>query len=216
MSDHFRTLAAPAEFRHKIERSEFLGIAFPVTTEEEFFAELQRIQKLHFDATHHCWAFRLRGGQAIPPVPGPDFDGQAGLPVLHARSRSSDAGEPSGTAGKPILAAIEGAEFHDVGVVVVRWYGGVKLGTGGLSRAYRETAAETLKLAKPLDRYVYARIRVIVPFEALNNVYRMIHPPDVVLVSEQFGEQNIFTFDVRLSAQTALEKRLTELRLATV
>src|SRR5437868_947380 len=75
--DSFTTLAERAEFRHKIERSDFLGVAFPATTEEEFFAELQRIQKKYFDATHHCWAFRLR-----------------------ERARSSDAGEPSGTAGK--------------------------------------------------------------------------------------------------------------------
>ena len=193
MSDHFRTLAERIEFRHKIERSEFLGIAFPVTSEEEFFGELERIQKRHFDATHHCWAYRLRD-----------------------RSRSSDAGEPSGTAGKPILNAIEGADLHDVAVVVVRWFGGIKLGTGGLSRAYRDTAAETLKLAKPLDRYVYARIRVIVPFEALNTVYRLIHPPDVLLAEETFGEQNIFAFDVRLSSDETFRKRLAELRLATL
>lgn len=195
MSDHFRTLAEPVEFRHKIERSEFLGIAFPVTVEDDFFAELQRVQKRHFDATHHCWAFRL---------------------FAESCSRSSDAGEPSGTAGKPIVAAIEGAEFHDVGVIVVRWYGGVKLGTGGLSRAYRDTAAETLKLVKALDRYVYARIRVVVPFEALNNVYRLIDPPRVLLVEEHFGERNEFAFDVRLSSQEAFDKRLRELRLATL
>jgi uncharacterized YigZ family protein len=212
MSDHFRTLAAPVEFRHKIERSEFLGIAFPVTREEDFFAELERVQKRHFDATHHCWAFRLSGGQAISPV----RPGQAGLPALHSRTRSSDAGEPSGTAGKLILAAIEGAGFHDTGVVVVRWYGGVKLGTGGLSRAYRETAAETLKLATSLDRYLYARIRVVVPFEALNTVYRMIDPPHVLLAGESFGETYEFAFEVRLSVREAFEKRLRELRLATL
>ena len=192
MSDHFRTLAEPVELRHKIERSEFLGIAFPVAREDDFFAELGRVQKRHFDATHHCWAFRL---------------------FAESRSRSSDAGEPSGTAGKPILAAIEGADLNDTGVVVVRWYGGVKLGTGGLSRAYRDTAAETLKLARPLDRYVYARIRVVVPFEALNNVYRLIQPPNVLLAEEHFGERNEFGFDVRLSSQEAFEKRLRELRL---
>ena len=195
MSDHFRTLAERVEFRHKIERSEFLGIAMPVTSDEEFFAELERAQKKYFDATHHCWAFRL---------------------FAESRSRSSDAGEPSGTAGKPILAAIEGADFHDAGVIVVRWYGGVKLGTGGLSRAYRDTAAETLKLAKPLDRYVYARFRVVVPFEMLNQVYRLIHPPNVLLVEERFGEQNEFVFDVRLSSADGFAARLRELRLATL
>ncbi|MEA2488766.1 MAG: hypothetical protein QOH21_558, partial [Acidobacteriota bacterium] len=176
--DHYRTIPEPAEFRHKIERSEFLGIAFPVTTEEAFFEELTRVQKKYFDATHHCWAFRL---------------------WTDGRSRSSDAGEPSGTAGRPILAAIEGAEVHDVGVIVVRWYGGIKLGTGGLSRAYRDTAAETLQAAPRLDRYVYERVSIIVPFDALGTVYRLIHPPDILLAVERYGEENEFIFEVRAS-----------------
>jgi uncharacterized YigZ family protein len=193
--DHYRTLAGPAEFRHKIERSEFLGIAFPIAREEDFFAELERVQKRYFDATHHCWAFRL---------------------FADARSRSADAGEPSGTAGKPILAAMDGAALHDLGVIVVRWYGGIKLGTGGLSRAYRDTAAETLRVATLLDRYVYRRIGVIVPFDALSHVYRLVHPPDVVLIEEHYGERNEFSFDVRLSLVETFTKRLTELRLITL
>jgi uncharacterized YigZ family protein len=192
--DHYRTLAEPAEHRQKIERSEFLGIAFPVTREEDFFAELERVQKRHFDATHHCWAFRL---------------------FTDSRSRSSDAGEPSGTAGKPILAAIEGSALYDVGVVVVRWYGGVKLGTGGLSRAYRDTAASTLRDAKLLDRYVYQRVRVIVPFDALSHIYRLVNPPDVVLVEERYGEENEFFFEVRLSAVDGFRARLTALRMSS-
>lgn len=191
-SDHYRTLAAPVVFRQKIERSDFLALAFPVTTEEAFFAELHRIQKRDFDATHHCWAFRL---------------------FAESRSRSSDAGEPSGTAGKPILAAIEGAALHDVGVIVVRWYGGVKLGTGGLARAYRETAAEALKLAQPLDRYVYERFRVVVPFDQLSTAYRFVNPPHVLLAEERYGEENEFFYDVRVSFAEDFGKALTEKRL---
>ncbi len=190
--DHYRTLAARAEFAHKIERSEFLGIAFPIASEDEFFAELERVQKKYFDATHHCWAFRL---------------------FAESRSRSSDAGEPSGTAGKPILAAIEGASLHDLGVIVVRWYGGIKLGTGGLSRAYRETAAETFRGAQLLDRYVYDRIVVIVPFDAISNVYRLVDPPNVVLVESRYGDENEFFFDVRASFAGDFRKKLIELRL---
>jgi uncharacterized YigZ family protein len=190
--DHYRTLASRAELAQKIERSEFLGIAFPVAGEDEFFAELERVQKKHFDATHHCWAFRL---------------------FAEARSRSSDAGEPSGTAGKPILAAIEGAAVHDLGVIVVRWYGGIKLGTGGLSRAYRDTAAETLRHASLLDRYVYRRVRAIVPFDSISNVYRLVDPPNVVLVEQRYGEENEFAFDVRASLAEAFRARLAELRL---
>ncbi|HKR66030.1 MAG TPA: YigZ family protein [Thermoanaerobaculia bacterium] len=188
MSDHYRTLAVPSEFRHKIDRSDFLGIAFPIEREDAFFEELTRIQKRYFDATHHCWAFRL---------------------FTDARSRSSDAGEPSGTAGKPILAAIEGAALHDVGVVVVRWYGGVKLGTGGLSRAYRETSAEALRAATLVDRYVYERIRVVAPFDSIGAIYRLPDPPNVLLVETRFGDENEFFFDVRASLADDFRKRIT-------
>ncbi|HWW61306.1 MAG TPA: YigZ family protein [Thermoanaerobaculia bacterium] len=191
-ADHYRTLNTGAEFRHKIERSEFLGIAFPIAGEDAFFDELARVQKKHFDATHHCWAFRL---------------------FAENRSRSSDAGEPSGTAGKPILAAIEGADVQDVAVVVVRWYGGIKLGTGGLSRAYRDTAAQTLQNAAVVDRYIYTRVRVLVPFDALGQIYRLIDAPDVLLAEERYGDENEFFFDVRASHVGEFAKRLTELRL---
>jgi uncharacterized YigZ family protein len=188
--DHYRTLAARAEHRIKVERSEFLGIAFPVSDEESFFAELRAIEKTHFDATHHCWAFRLFNEE---------------------RTRSSDAGEPSGTAGKPILSAF--GDLDDVGVVVVRWYGGVKLGTGGLSRAYREAAAGVLSIAPIAERYVYERVRVVVPFEALGTVYRLVNAPDVVLVGETYGVRNEFEFDVRRSMVESFAKTLREKRL---
>jgi uncharacterized YigZ family protein len=190
--DHYRTPAAPAEHRLKVDRSEFLGIAFHVESEAEFFAALKSCEKRYFDATHHCWAFRL---------------------LADHRARSSDAGEPSGTAGRPILSSIESADLFDAGVVVVRWYGGVKLGTGGLSRAYRETAAETLRRATVADRYVYQRIGVSVPFDRLGDAYRLVAPPDVVLVAEEFGEANVFQFDVRLSRAEEFTRLMAEKRL---
>ena len=193
MSDHYQTIAAPVEFRQKIERSEFLGIAFPTLSEPSFLASLAAIQKQHFDATHHCWAFRLR-----------------------ERTRSSDAGEPSGTAGKPILNAIESSDLYEVGVVVVRWYGGIKLGTGGLSRAYRDTAASTLQLAARVDRYLYTRFEVTVPFDAFGTIYRLVDPPHVVLAEERFGETNTFAFDIRTSRAEEFAKALVERRLAFV
>ncbi|HEY8131407.1 MAG TPA: YigZ family protein [Thermoanaerobaculia bacterium] len=193
MTDHYRTIASHSESRQKIERSDFLGIAFPIANDAQFFEELSRITKRHFDATHHCWAFRL---------------------LQDNRTRSSDAGEPSGTAGRPILSAIEGADLFDIAVVVVRWFGGVKLGTGGLSRAYRDTAAETLRRAEIVERFIYDRFRVVVPFDRLSDVYRLVDPPAVLLVEEQFGETNEFVFDVRRDrhdafAQTLAARRLT-------
>jgi uncharacterized YigZ family protein len=192
--DHYRTLAAPSEFRQKIDRSEFLGIGFRVETEDAFFAALAALTKRHYDATHLCWAFRLFANGKI-------------------RARSADAGEPSGTAGKPILSAIEGADVYDTAVIVVRWYGGVKLGTGGLSRAYRDTSAEALRAASIEDRYVYERIRVTVPFDQLGVVYRLMDAPHVLLAAEHFGDTNEFDFDVRLSRAEAFAKTLVEKRI---
>jgi uncharacterized YigZ family protein len=189
MLDHYRTPAAPAEFRQKIERSEFLGIALQVESDDDFFAELASLTKKYYDATHLCWGFRLFANGEI-------------------RARSADAGEPSGTAGRPILSAIEGADLYDAAVVVVRWYGGVKLGTGGLSRAYRETAAETLRSTRIADRYVYKRFRISVPFDQLGIVYRLIDAPRVVLAGEHFGETNEFEFDVRISRADEWAKTL--------
>ena len=194
-ADHYRAAASRAEFTQKIERSEFLGIAIPVTEENAFFAELEAIAKKHFDATHHCWAFRL---------------------FANDRSRSSDAGEPNGTAGKPILSAIEGADLYDTAVIVVRWYGGVKLGTGGLSRAYRDTAARVLAITPVVERYVYTRFSIIVPFESLSVIYRLIDAPNVVLISESFGDRNVFELDVRTSMAEAFAEKLREHRLTTL
>lgn len=138
MRDSYRTLGAAAEFRQKIERSDFLGLAIPVSDERDFFTQLNAASKRHFDATHHCWAFRL-------------FEGE--------RSRRADAGEPSGTAGRPILSAIEGADLFDVAVIVVRWFGGVKLGTGGLGRAYRDTAVNALRVRVRCATLASRRVR---------------------------------------------------------
>jgi uncharacterized YigZ family protein len=193
-ADSFNTITAPAIYRQKIERSEFLALAFPVTKDDAFFEELARIEKRHFDATHHCWAFRL-------------------FAEGNVRQRSSDAGEPSGTAGKPILSAIEGASLHDTGVVVVRWYGGVKLGSGGLTRAYRDTAAQALATASVRTRYLYERFTVEVPFASMSVAYRLAHPPDIVLSGEEFGETNQFFFDVRASHRNVFARSLEERRL---
>ncbi len=178
--DHYRTPAEPADGEIKVDRSRFLGFVIPLASEEQFNAELGALSKRFFDATHLCWAWRIAGD---------------GTP----RERSSDAGEPHGTAGKPILSAIEGADLFDLAVIVVRFYGGVKLGTGGLSRAYRAAAQAAIAEAPLADRYLYMRFEIAVPFSQLNLIYRMVAPPAVVLVREAFGEKDLFQLDVRRS-----------------
>lgn len=119
----YRTLSGHAEHvADPIKKSRFIGWAAPAGTEDEALALVDAAAERWPDARHLCWAYRLADG----------------------RVRSSDDGEPGGSAGRPILAQIEGHELHDVAVVVARWFGGVKLGVGGLIRAYGGTAGRTL------------------------------------------------------------------------
>jgi uncharacterized YigZ family protein len=197
MEDHFDVVRERHQSSFKIQRSEFIAIAIPLTTTTEFDRELTAVQKQYFDATHHCWGYRLF---------------TEGAPV----ERSSDAGEPNGTAGKPIANAIQSARLFDTAMIVVRYYGGVKLGTGGLARAYRDAAAAALDSAPRLTRYVMTRIGVTVPFEKLNAAYRLIAPPDIRLEHEEFAAENTFTYLVRQSRVEAFVNGLTEARFAHV
>lgn len=191
--DSFRVPSGEASAEIKVERSRFLAYSFPLAAATDFAPALESLAKRHFDATHLCWAWRI----ATEPQP---------------ISRSADAGEPSGTAGRPILNAIESADLFDIAVVVVRYYGGVKLGTGGLSRAYRAAAQSAIDAAPLTMRYRYDRFEIEVPFAGLNAIYRMVDPPNVRLVAEVFAEENLFTFEVRRSQSDAFAGSLTAQR----
>lgn len=191
--DHFTTLAAESRAESRVQRSRFLAIAFPVSSEEAFTGRLEATRAEMFDATHHCWAWRL-------------FEGE--------RSRSSDAGEPSGSAGRPILQAIQSAALHDAGVIVVRWFGGVKLGTGGLGRAYRDAAHAALEGAAVAERWLYERLSVTAPHRDANLLFRMVRPPDIVLASSEFGAEAHFELDVRRSLAGAVAAELEGHRIA--
>jgi uncharacterized YigZ family protein len=138
----FTTLAAPAEAQFREKASVFLAYAAPVETEAAARAVLAEREKLHWDATHNCSAWVVRGGIR----------------------RANDAGEPSGSAGAPILAAIEGAGITDCIVIVTRWYGGTKLGVGGLVRAYGDAAAQALQAAPRRSGVEAARLRIQYPY----------------------------------------------------
>ena len=140
------TLAAPASHEIEVKHSRFLARAAAVTGADEAMAWLQSVGVP--DATHNCWAWRI----------GDDY-------------RSSDDGEPAGTAGRPILAAIDGQGFDQVVVVVTRWYGGIKRGAGGLVRAYGGAAAECLRQAPRSPLVEYADVALPAPFEDLGAVH---------------------------------------------
>jgi uncharacterized YigZ family protein len=137
-SDPYPTLSDRGEAETRVKASRFLAVAAPAGSEEEARAVLAERQRLFFDATHHCSAWRLHGGVW----------------------RANDAGEPSGSAGAPILAAIDGAGLRDCVVVVTRYYGGTKLGVGGLVRAYGDAAALALRGAPRRLATPAVRVRV--------------------------------------------------------
>ncbi|HZX72375.1 MAG TPA: YigZ family protein [Rhodanobacter sp.] len=162
MSDELSTLAATCRHREEIRKSRFLAIAGPVASGEQALAFLRDVAAP--DATHNCWAYRI----------GQDY-------------RFNDDGEPGGTAGRPILQAIEGQGVDGVMVVVTRWYGGIKLGAGGLMRAYGGTAAECLRLAERVPIVAMARLGVHCDFAELALLKSRLKDTQAEIEHEAFG-----------------------------
>jgi uncharacterized YigZ family protein len=156
------TLAGPTRHEALIKRSRFLAQALPVASPEEAAAALSALSDP--SATHNCWAWRLA-----------------------ERYRSSDDGEPSGTAGRPILAAIDGRGLDGVLVVVTRWFGGIKLGAGGLARAYGGTAAECLRRAALVEVRRRAQATVVADLADLGAVHALLARAGVERHGEEYG-----------------------------
>ena len=183
---------ARAEIREK--GSVFLAVLGPVAGEEEAKARLAAVEREFPDATHCCWAWRL------------------GDPARErARERSSDAGEPAGTAGMPILQVLRGAGLSDVLAAVVRWFGGTKLGKGGLARAYAAAAREALSRMPIAVRVPTARLALRIPYMKVGAVKRLVHPPEVELEAEEYGEEARLVLAVHEDRVAALREVLADL-----
>ena len=180
----------PHAVRHEIEvkHSRFLAIAGPATTPEAALAFIAAVGTA--DATHNCWAYRIGG--------------------LY---RSSDDGEPAGTAGRPILAAIDGQGFDQVAVVVTRWYGGIKLGAGGLVRAYGGAAAECLRTAPRRLLVTLRELRLRAGFEDLGAVHAALAAAGAEKLAETFDADGVL---LRVSvADARVDALRVQLRDAT-
>lgn len=182
-----------AEFRDR--GSVFLAVIFPVASEEEARSALADVERRFPDATHWCWAWRLGA---------------------EGRERASDAGEPAGTAGKPMLQVLRGAEISDVLAVVVRWFGGIKLGKGGLARAYAATVRAALEDLPRSVRSAMLRFTLDVPYDKIGAVKRLIQPPSVVLEREVYGESVRLELAVIEEREAMLRAALADLRLEPV
>lgn len=179
-SDSYLTIATSARAPEvKASGSRFIPDIFPVAAKEEIGLHLERIRKEFYDATHHCYAYVL---------------GDRGDTI-----RAADDGEPGGTAGKPILTALQGARLTNVLCVVTRYFGGTKLGSGGLVRAYTEAAKEAVKHATLRTVYLTERMKLTYPYDDTSLVERLLHEYGAKAEESVYGEQAEITVNVRRS-----------------
>ncbi len=191
MADTYKTITAPSEAIFKEKMSKFLAFAHPVTTAAEAKAVVAVYQKKYFDARHVCWAYMIGADRT-------DF-------------LSSDNGEPSGTAGKPILGQINSFGITDTVIVVVRYFGGIKLGTSGLIAAYREAARMALSEATIEERHVMKTISFSFPYLAMNDVMKLTKMPGIKIVSQEFDNTCRMSVAIRLDDSDLLIAKLSDI-----
>lgn len=187
-----RSIQEPFEFElDPIKGSRFLACLAPCGTEEEAKAFVGSVRERFRDARHHCFAWRLGSGAA-------------------AVTRSSDDGEPSGSAGRPILMQLEGHEVTDLACVVVRWFGGVKLGVGGLVRAYGGAAGKALDRAPLVTRAITLVLVLQYPWECSSAVQAVLHAHGLEAMQAEFGEGVTQRVAVPLARVEQVEAELRE------
>jgi uncharacterized YigZ family protein len=189
MKDEYLSLSGKNEFEYKDRGSRFIAIAFPCSSISDFKMELENIKRELPGATHYCFAYRL---------------GLKGI-----ENRANDDGEPGGTAGLPILNQMLSAEISDVAVVVVRYYGGTKLGASGLIKAYKTATAEVLKSAEKSVKYPVIRAQIDFSYDQTKAVESTLKKFQIVIVSQTFAERCVFEIEIRRSLLTEFHSTLT-------
>ncbi|MBQ4392611.1 MAG: YigZ family protein [Prevotella sp.] len=194
MIDEYTTISATAEGFYSEKRSRFLAFAHHVETVDDVKTLVDGYRKRYYDARHVCYAYML----------GPARD----------NFRANDDGEPSSTAGKPILGQINSLGLTDILIVVVRYYGGVNLGTGGLIVAYRQAAADALAHAETEQRQVEEKVDYDFPYTMMNDVMRVVKEVQPRIVSQTFENTCHICLAIRRSEAARLRQRLEQLSFA--
>lgn len=187
MIDTFQTLAGPVRTELKVKGSRFIAEAFPIAAPEEVATHLAVIRKRFFDASHHCFAYRL----------GADF-------------RYSDGGEPFGTAGQPILRQIDARGVTNTLVIVTRYFGGTKLGTGGLIRAYGDAAAAVMAEIVVREEVMLVPLRLRFPYEETSPAMRLIEEYHAAITASAYGDETELEVAVRASRAEAFREAFVE------
>ena len=173
----FRTIDGPSEGNYKELGSKFLAFAYPVGSEDEVKIKIEGLKKKYFDARHHCFAWVL----------GED----------KSRYRAFDDGEPNHSAGDPILGQIKSKNITNILVVVVRYFGGVKLGVGGLIQAYKTAAEDALNNATIIEREITHSVTLHYPYESTTDVMRLVKDLELIIIRQEFLEACVLQAEVK-------------------
>jgi len=195
-SDEYKTIKEPAQGSFRDKGSRFLAFAFPVSSEQEVKQKLETLRKQYYDATHHCYAYVL------------GFDKSA--------YRVNDDGEPSGTAGRPIYGQILSADLTNILIVIIRYYGGTKLGVPGLINAYKTATSEALSKAVKVTRIVKEMYQVEYPYEAMNDVMKIIKDESLEVINNEFGTKCVIRLAIRHSEAGRVVSKFSKLNLLII
>lgn len=188
IKDTYRSIARRSEGLFKDNGSRFIALAYPVETEEQVKEIVSSLRKEYHDARHHCYAYRL------------GLDGE--------KFRANDDGEPSGSAGRPILGQIDSLGLSDVLLVVVRYFGGIKLGIPGLIRAYKSSSADALASAEIVEKIAGKQFRISFDYLEMNSVKKVLKELGIPTFDEEYSQQCSLRARVRLSSEEEFLRRI--------
>lgn len=194
--DTYKTITDISEGIYTEKRSKFIAVALPVRTHEEIKSYLEQYRKKYYDARHVCYAYMLGHERK-------DF-------------RANDNGEPSGTAGKPILGQINSNELTDILIIVVRYFGGIKLGTSGLIVAYRAAAAEAIAAAEIIEKTVDEDITIGFEYPFMNDIMRIVKEEEPEILEQSYDMDCLITLRIRKSMMDKLRSRLEKVETARI
>lgn len=191
VSDCYKSISSPSKGLYKDKGSKFVSFAFPVESEDEAKALISKLKKEHFDARHHCWAYRIgRQGDVF---------------------RYNDDGEPSSTAGKPIYGQILSNNLSDILIVVVRWFGGILLGTSGLIVAYKSAAADAIANASVIEKIATSTYRVEFDYLQMNAVMKCLKDYQLTPLNTSYDNGCSLEVKVRLNMEASFVETMQKI-----
>ncbi len=190
-TDTYKTIRRASEGLYKDKGSKFIALAYPVSSDEEVKELLNQVKKQYYDARHHCYAWALDQSREI--------------------HRMNDDGEPSGTAGKPIYGQILSYDITNVLIVVVRYFGGTKLGVRGLINAYKGAAQDALQNADIITKVIHDYFKIQFDYPSMNDVMKIIKDYDLPQVEHDFALSCTMTFSVPQSISAQIEEKFSKL-----